>query len=180
MLKAKRRKRSHRTLTFLELWAGLYLFRSKKTGHPSSLKHRINCKCCFSLALRLNSSSNTTGLESGAEFLKCNTSFYHTDSCKVTIPREDDSSLFPGLAFPSSWRDQHHNNSSRCKSVFLISLCILICPRLLSDPALSRLHGKEVQSVLQSFHSFFDQMLHYFLKKFSSFFFNHTCSLQEP
>lgn len=99
LLKAKRRKRSHRALIFLELRAGLYLSMSKKTGHPSSPKCTINWKCSFLLAPRLNNSSNTTGLKSWAKFLKRNAGFYYTGSCKVTIPTEDDSSLLPGSAF---------------------------------------------------------------------------------
>lgn len=48
-------------------------------------------------------SSSASGLESWAKFLKCNTSFYCTYSCKVTIPAEDDISLFPGFACGLFW-----------------------------------------------------------------------------
>lgn len=138
LLKLKRRKNAHRALIFMELRASFCLCRSKKTGTPSSPKCTVNWKCCFSLAPRLNSSSDTTDLESWAKFLKCNSSFYCTDSCKVTIASEDDSSLFPALAsclfcFPTTTHEACAELCSSCSLCHLQDSVQDSCPPSCSD-----------------------------------------------
>lgn len=191
LLKAKRRKRSHRTLILLELWACLYLHRSKKTGHLSSLKYRINWKRPFSVAPKLHSSLNTTELESWAKFPKHRTSFYPQAFTWQGSPGQFSKLILflllpprPLLLFFSFLCQSHKGSSTTIVAqgvkVFFLSLfdCILISVFPFRF-CFIKVAWKRLTKCPSVFPQLFDQILHYFLKekKNALSLFSYTCSV---